>query len=265
MTYNETLSYKQWSKYTVDKGKEIPKIIFRTANFEMHSLPKEIKEVLEESSKMNNEYQEIYLSDQDCISFLTEFYPEYLPLYLSLIPGAFKADIIRLLLLYKYGGVYNDIGHTYMTPITNIIFPEDELVFIIESDNTMPFALHNAFMAVYPKHPIIHRMIEEVTQNERNKHYGINALDVTGPMAIGRAFNKFFEQDEVNPMIQGFHTENGHKIKLLKTIVENIQFILDVYGNKIIRTKFSNYYQIMYYNQNSKRYGEFWNNRNIYV
>jgi len=261
----KAISYKQWDKYKRNGGKGIPKIIFRTSYFEWEALPPEIKQVLDESSEMCPEYQQVYLSDQDCISFITEFYPQYFQLYSSLIPGAFKADFIRLLLLYKYGGIYNDMGHTYIKPITNIIHPEDELVLIIESDRSIPYALHNAFMAAYPEHPVIQRMIEEVTNNIRNRYYGKCNLDVTGPMTVGKAYNKFMNRNETEPMIHGNHIENGYKIKLLQTLVLENQFILDGFGNQVIRTKFPNYNHIMYYGRNVQRYGELWESHNIYI
>ena len=61
-------------------------------------------------SKINNkDWKFKVFDDNDCDTFIASLSNNtYKIIYYQLIPGAYKADFIRLLLLYKYGGVYLD-------------------------------------------------------------------------------------------------------------------------------------------------------------
>jgi hypothetical protein len=57
--------------------------------------------------------------DADCREFIkNEYPPDVLMAYDRLIPTAFKADLWRYCVLYKYGGVYLDVKWGFSPPIT---------------------------------------------------------------------------------------------------------------------------------------------------
>lgn len=265
-----------------DIQKTIPKLIFRMSKFPFNKLPVEIKNVLEQCNKMNPEYLQIYLDDNDCNLFMEEFFPQYVDAYQSIIPGAFKSDIIRLLLLYNYGGVYSDIGHTFLKPLDSFIDKNDELVivkdlvttnFLEKIKNifikTPLYAIHNAFIAVYKNNPIILYIIKYIIINIKSKKYGENPLDITGPLAVGKAFNLFFGKDETTPLIIGKYdnntnNENGKKIKILYLSSDDVSGlkIIDETNNKLISTKFKGYRNVMY--SDMPTYTNIWMNGLVY-
>jgi hypothetical protein len=58
----------------------------------------------------NNPELSVHIYDnQECEQFLTQFPPEVLAAFQSLKPGAYKADLWRLCILYQFGGIYMDI------------------------------------------------------------------------------------------------------------------------------------------------------------
>ena len=58
--------------------------------------------------------------DQDCRSFIErEYPPDVLMAYDRLIPTAFKADLWRYCVLYKYGGAYLDVKYKWGGPSPN--------------------------------------------------------------------------------------------------------------------------------------------------
>ena len=58
--------------------------------------------------------------DQDCRSFIeSEYPPDVLMAYDRLIPTAFKADLWRYCVLYKYGGAYLDVKYSWGGPPPN--------------------------------------------------------------------------------------------------------------------------------------------------
>ena len=257
--------------YTFEKiqhdllAKTIPKYLFRTSEFKKNELPDEIQHVLSDTIKNNPEYIQIYLDAVDREYFIKKYYPEYYRYYDILIPGAFKADLFRLLIIYHYGGIYNDIGHTYLTKIDNIIYKDDEFVMNKDSpEHSTIYSLCNGFLAAYPKHPLMKKMIDFLIQNISKKHYGINSLDITGPTAYGRAFNEFFNRPQETEVHSGNYILNGYKIKVpIQEWATPTGFI--VYNNKrVIQLKFNNYSNIMYKKKDLTHYSILWGDKNIY-
>jgi len=248
--------------------KKIPPILFKTSSFELDKAPSEIKDIL--YNPENKNYITVYFSDTDIISFIKEEYPEFYDDYANVRPGAFKADIFRLLVLYLYGGIYNDIGHMFLRPIGQIVSENDELVLTKDWISTSHKAIHNSFMGAYPRHPLILSFIENVMKNVHTHYYGSNPLDITGPTALGLIFNNFFSSDKKNKknkILTGSHVYKNHDsidfhVKFYYNDSVNID---DTIGTPVIRLKFPNYYDIMYTNRNVKRYGDMWKDREVYI
>ena len=269
-----TLSFLDWQSQLNENNtimdnsvaKKIPKLLFRSAEFSHINAPTAVKQILESTLTYNEEYTQVVFSELDCISFVKHYYPENVNGYDSLVPGAYRSDLFRLMFLYKFGGIYNDIGHRYLKPIDDIINEDDEFVIGLEPYHVMgqPGGLHNGFMAAYPKHFIIKSMLDLVMDNVNHRRYGVKVLDITGPYAVARAFNKIFNDTEDNYNFTfGSYEKNGYKIKTLQH--DGTTFLL-TYPNKekAILTKFANYNSIMYGKRHIKPYGILWNERNIY-
>jgi len=262
---NVTLSYKEFRRYHCQRltnSKVIPKYIFRMSRFPFNDLPNEIKNVLDDTLKMAPGYTQIYLDNTEFDMFLYEWYPEYLPIVKSLRPGAYQSDIIRLLLLYHYGGVYNDMGHTYLTPISYFILETDE--FILVKDIYISLSgIYNAFIATFKKNPIIKKMIKYIINNVKNKIYGYYIYDITGPTAIKNALHSLqINYDKMgNQLIKKFNIT----LKLMTLHSRFFYATCIINDNKdIINLKFNNYYQTMYDNKSSFRYPELWFTRMVY-
>ena len=144
--------------------KKIPKILFRTSAVEREKLSVELQKILVDSKEQNRGYQQVYFNDVDINEFITNEFPEYIKAYQSLVPGAYKADLFRLLALYKYGGIYNDIGHRFLVPIEQLLDGNDEFIAATEVSHhgSYAHALYNGILAAYPYHPIIKFMIDDI-------------------------------------------------------------------------------------------------------
>ena len=175
--------------------------------------------------------------DVACREFIgREYPPDVLMAYDRLIPTAFKADLWRYCVLYKYGGVYLDAklgwqeggasgGTEQLTlrAIVNRFFESGRGgggggvgggvgvglragggdVFVLERDGVglWPpgrFGVHNAFMIVKPKNPILLECICRIVSAAKNQLYARGGLDndfscgwmtrplfVTGPGLLG--------------------------------------------------------------------------------
>ncbi len=265
-TTRHTYTYDFWK---TKNDKVIPKILYRTAPFPLRKAPTEVTNTLNKILYDNPEWVQIYFDDDDCESFVAYHYPQYKWHYDNLIPGAYKADLFRLLVIFKWGGVYNDIGHNYLAPILSVIDDNDEFVSATEETKSHSFrhALHNSFIAAYPNHPLVHYMITEITRDIEYCRLNADPLDVTGPAAIGRAFNRFFNDtgpsgDDRTPIRRGTYLKNNMKVKLLEH--DPRRGIISYKGKDAIATKFPNYSDTMYKFRSTEKYSDLWVQGKVY-
>lgn len=280
-TQNKTLTYEEFKKLhlNVDLAqRKIPRVVFRTGPFKLNKAPKEIEQNLQDLLDKNPGYIQVYFDDNDRRNFIQEFFPEYLPEYDVLIPGAFQADLWRLLVIYKYGGIYNDMGNTYIIPIDEIIKEDDNIILCAEDLNYYInkkcnleecAGVSNTFIASYPKSDLIKYFIDNVIDNIRNRIRGSSQLSITGPHTLGMSLNKYLDNPINSQIKRSIITDKfGNKIKIFEFVMyewkDPNNHILNVEGIKCILTKFPNYYNVMYDNRNVLHYSRLWEMNNVY-
>ena len=156
------------------------------------------------------------------------FPPEVFEAYLQLQIGAAQADLWRLLVLQRYGGVYMDIDAHLVWPLHWSVPPgATELYLRIKTGE-----ISNYFIASAPNNPRLQRVIDRVVQNihERSSE---NVYNLTGPGVFnevlgsedvpttyylttvnqGNFTNEFFQYID-KP--QGKWTKEQHKVSVLK-------------------------------------------------
>jgi mannosyltransferase OCH1-like enzyme len=257
------ITYNLFIKKYINNNITIPKYIYKTSNYSFNNMPTEMYDAFLTSLSNSPMYKIVYLDDNDCDNFIKTYYPEYYNGYYNIIPGAYKADIFRLLILYKFGGIYSDVGQVFIENINNIINPENDLVIV----GTNGYEIFNAFIAAKPNNSIIKKMIDIVMHNVNNRLYCENLLDITGPSAIGKAFNLFFEKDEKSIIDSGDIILNNYKIKIHLLQIENEDYynngyIIDSNNNKLIKSKFENYFNVMY--NNNVHYSIIYHRKKVY-
>jgi mannosyltransferase OCH1-like enzyme len=198
-------SYIDFPFYTprIDTSKgeivnNVPLKIFLT--WETKNLPINLYNNIKLLQKMNPEFDIYLYDDQDRINFIRDnFNPDVLEAYNSLIPGAFKADLWRYCVIYKFGGVYIDIKyHTYI-PLIELI-KESEYTFVntdsgLCTDSYDGKEIQNTFFISSPNNNIFLDSINEIVTKTKNKDYGQNRLDITGPCVLTRNINKIHGKD----------------------------------------------------------------------
>ena len=87
---------------------KIPKKIFQT--WSTTNISPGFQQIVDLWKILNPEYEYCFYDNNDCDIFIKENFDERIyNAYCKIIPGAFKADLWRYCVLYKYGGVYVDI------------------------------------------------------------------------------------------------------------------------------------------------------------
>ena len=193
-------------KGLISYRQQIPFVIHQT--YFTKQMNADIYETCMIIKNMNPEYDYTFYDDKQCRAYVQDHYPaDYLKAYDMLIPGAYKADVFRYLVLYREGGVYMDCKSSTIVPLRDFI-PETA-TFAVFRDRPVG-SLLNSFMAVTPHHPILKMVIDMTIDNVLHKRYNINSLDITGPQTLGRAFNKLAgrpELEDIEPGVYGPHKD----------------------------------------------------------
>ena len=143
-----------------------------------------LQEAINSWIEYNPEYIMKIYSGNDCRNYIKRYFNnEILHTFDKLIPYAYKADFMRLLILYNEGGIYSDM-RTVCTNSLNKLFPSD-MQFFIAKDQPLK-SLFNGFIISIPKHEILRRAIKEIINNVKARYYGKNYLSPSGPCMLGK-------------------------------------------------------------------------------
>jgi mannosyltransferase OCH1-like enzyme len=162
------------------------------------------------NQRVNPEYEYLFYDEQDRRDFITQHFPQYMKHYDSIIPGAYKADLFRLLVLYQEGGVYLDSKCFCIASLREMIKPTDDVYMIRD---VMPGCIQNGFMSSIPGHPLIKSCIDRYVSNIEKRHYGLDMFDIGGPRMVGRMLNTFLgksEEEEILPVEKDGVRVAGH-------------------------------------------------------
>jgi hypothetical protein len=147
----------------------------------------------------------------------------------TLLPGAYKADFFRYIVLFKEGGIYADIDvmldanlDQFITPDLAFFAPIDSVgVYADES-----FCLWNGLIGSAPAHPALANAIEwmvnlvssrgdlydieravcEVTGIDKMENWKVRAepgLILSGPCALGLATNNALGKESLSKFVPG--------------------------------------------------------------
>jgi len=210
---------------------------------------------------MNPEYDYYFYDDQACRAYIKAHYPaNYLTAYDMILPGAYKADLFRYLVLYREGGVYMDCKSSTIRPLRDFIEPTS--TFTVFRDRPLG-SLLNSFMACTPNHPILKIVVEMTVANILSRHYGKNALDITGPQVLGRAFNRYMKREELTDIHPGKYG-TAHIVGSFYVLGEGtdaFDALVDESHQPLVAKTSQNYYA----NPNRMDYGRMWNEGRVYA
>ena len=232
----------------VDNIPKIPKVIYQTY-YDKSKIP--IK-VFKNISKYSRGYKHIIYDDNDCMNFLIDNYPPIvLNTFKSLNLGAYKADLFRYCILYKYGGIYLDIKTELIQPIDKL-FPKSMLYTVIALNKK---TIYQGIIATPPRNPIFKKLINHIITNVQNK-----SIKYTGRVKDYHIFTKYFF-DEISGACQNeirtglninkdnninfylFHEKCSRDKSECYDGLDRHNFCCNIYDKhkKIIKTRYSDY------------------------
>lgn len=218
---------------------KIPKKIFQT--WSTKNISQSLQQIVDLWKILNPEYEYFLYDNNDCEIFIKEQFDERTyNAYCKIIPGAFKADLWRYCVLYKYGGVYADINTLCLSRIDKFLTEETEFMVPIDLNTNPVEGQHNLFntlIASNPGNPILLNAIERIVFNVENKRIPPSRLDFCGPGLLGRAANQILGRNETDSFV-GLEGNHG-KIHFLK-FEPNIEIVRDMHGNILFHNKNGN-------------------------
>ena len=216
----------------------IPLNIFQT--WHTLELPHNMNKNMLLLKQQNPEFTHYLYDDTMCRDFISNnFNSDVLYAYDTLKPGAYKSDLWRYCILYKYGGIYLDIKYSC---INNFKFIDliDKEYFCNDNINSNN-GIYNGLIICKPKNSILYECIQEIIINTKTKSFTNDSLSVTGP--------------RLNILLSTFNNKNlelfySYKCIYKKTIP--ILIIYNTYRDEQLKYQLLPHYKIL------------WKSRDIY-
>jgi len=172
-----------------------PKIIFQT--WKNKTPPKKMAYWSETWRQYNPDYEYILWDDQDNRRFVQEEFAWFLPTYDAYDVEIKRADAIRYMFLYKYGGIYADLDFECMKPFDTLLetYASYDIVLgsmdsrgLWHSKNNIP----NAIMISKPGAKFWIRLLERMQEkasasanaNANAKANAKRTEELTGPIVL---------------------------------------------------------------------------------
>lgn len=236
VTIIDKTQYKLVPHYTQTKTlkRSIPRVMYKTGKTEQ--APKEIENLNRMFVRDNPGWKVRYYGDRAARRFIARHFNRDVVLaFDALQPGAFKADLFRLCILYVNGGVYSDLSQRLLVPIRNLVDTEmDELVFVADKHIVLYVmqreCVHNSFIAAVPKHAFLKHCINRIVDRVCAGTYGFNPLDITGPYMLGRELHAW---PDLNYRMQLVRGKDNNYIEDIDT------------GEQVIQHKQPNHYAML--------------------
>jgi mannosyltransferase OCH1-like enzyme len=136
-------------------------------------------------------------------------FPLLISAYNKVKPFAFKSDLIRYYILYKYGGIYIDADFISINRIEELYYNYD---FVFAKDLNKN-SMYNAFIICKKGNSFMKLVLEKAIDNIFYKSSYISDLHVTGPGLLGECFSSYFNINK--PFREGKYNTDGQNILIL--------------------------------------------------
>lgn len=239
--------------------KNIPLVIYRS--FERYTNKKMYDLCHKKWITLNPLCKDIWYTPNQCKNFLKNFDIRVFNAYNKLKPLAFKSDLWRLCILYKYGGIYSDC---YTTPYKTISYMIENLskntfISVLDGDKK---GIHNGFIIVTKGHPFLLKCIQNIVKNVEENNYTDHVLGVTGPICLSRSIREVLGTNKKFKI--GANNYGDLSFYLLEFEWGPFQYIKKN-GHVVMSKKYSLLHY--FYSKIIKKgttYATMWKNKNIY-
>lgn len=141
------------------------------------------------------EYKIIMWNDDDINNFIKEKYPWFYPIYNQYPYKIQKIDVVRLFILYTYGGIYADMDYECFKNFYDLL-PSNQISIVENSyshKRIKSLLLENSLMASPKNNTFWLKAIKLAANSAYNKAYRLKELYIlnsTGPMLLCKLYDK---------------------------------------------------------------------------
>lgn len=161
----------------------IPKLIMQT--YKTKEVPEKWIPSPVSIKKHMPDWTHVLMDDEDNLNFVKKHFPDFLPYYESFKYPINRADAIRYMWLYVYGGIYMDLDVEILTSLEPLL-KEGDLILV--SSGNVGSVITNSFMASRPHHPIWLEVLEEMKRQlpwcAVGRHFEV--MFSTGPIMLNK-------------------------------------------------------------------------------
>lgn len=185
--------------YKTGRQSAIPRILWQTNYTNRVTLPVYINFLFNRLLSLTYDYH--FMITEDRADFIKSNYPpEIFESYSKLQIGAAQADLWRILVLQKYGGVYLDIDAHFVWPLKMIVKKDYDELYIVRKRG----GLSNYFIASKMNNANLEKVIGAILKNiEENKATSVYRM--TGP----GVFNQVVDEDTVKAVSYRYTCSQG--------------------------------------------------------
>lgn len=165
----------------------IPKIIHLTTK--TGNLSRKEEDLLNANKKIIGDFEIKIYSDEDNLKFMTEYFPEFLGAYNKINKGVVKADVVRYLYLYQFGGIYCDTDYMFLKKIPTGILAQKCVIPSEWIRDDGEYSLGQCIMMSEPKVGIFYDFIKHKLANVPESFNNENdILNYCGPAGLTNFF-----------------------------------------------------------------------------
>jgi mannosyltransferase OCH1-like enzyme len=210
----------------------IPKIIHQTYK-SLEQLPDAWKETPNTWKTYNPDWKYMFWSDHDCRELVKSYFPDFLRVFDSYEYNIQRADAIRPILMYIYGGLYVDCDIACKKSIDDLFYTKSEIYLIRTPTNGV---VTNCIMASKKDHPFWREIINEMVERFDNpeswwigKH--ITVMWTTGPMMFNDIYESTEFQKEIGFLPQEYILPSDCNICSVKPCQKNDSYTVLLSGS----------------------------------
>ena len=238
-----------------------PLTIYRTTRDRLVSV-KKYRNCHQKWIQLNPHINIEWFNDKDCLRYMRTQGKKLLRTYLTLRPGAFKADLFRLCILYERGGMYVDsdaLPYVSVREMTRNI--EADFISVLDPPRSGE-GIHNGLIISSRGHPFLKACIERIVDIVDRLSYEDGCLSITGPICLARAINEYLGRDPNSKFTAGLNEHAGHKLYLFSLRWGPFQYVYK--GKQRILSKKHCIFSDLLSRLKSSSYPRMFNRREVY-
>jgi mannosyltransferase OCH1-like enzyme len=194
----------------------------------------------------NTDFQLMKWNNSKSLEIIKKHFPEYLNIYIKTYDYRYKCDLVRLIVLYVYGGIYMDIDAECLCNVRDMNLNEEiKLSVVFNNDKTEIF---NSLIYVKEKHnEFIKQCIHEYAELLDRENIGACPIMKT-------VFDKNYKENSYKNENIVIHYEKNTKEKEecdSKEEFWNSFYIFNENNKKIFKSRYDSYYNDRKHLQNT--------------